>query len=228
MLKLPLLRSLQLALFLCLWAANAPAQESVMMPPPLPGFATAPPPDPDTLPPPPPLEWEPLAPLGPEQGPSTVPAPPALLAPLPPAPALPPPPAPVIALFVGTGPDPAQFELATPRFEVWRSGAEAPEIPTQVKDGLHHTLITSGEPIVVRLLFDPSLTGTALSVTPDKGVLIEPAQGIHIGPSGECLFTVDLEGNQEEGQISFYSMQITTVLRLTTATPETIELLANP
>lgn len=55
-----------------------------------------------------------------------------------------------------------------------------------------------------------------------------PTEGVHIGPSGECLFTVDLEGGQEESQISFYSMKINTVLRLTTATEEVIELMANP
>jgi hypothetical protein len=129
---------------------------------------------------------------------------------------------------VGSGPDPTQFELSKPRFEIWRSGADTPDVPTQIKDGWHSTLIASGESILVRLLFDPSLTGTPLSVTPDKGVIIEPTQGIHIGPSGECVFTVEIEGGQEQGQVSFYSMQITTGLRLTTAAPEMIELFANP
>jgi hypothetical protein len=130
---------------------------------------------------------------------------------------------------LGGPPNPAEFELAKPRFEIWRSGAEAPEIPMYVKDGWHSTLITSGNPITVRLLFDPSLTGTSLSVTPDKGILMTPTQDIFIGASGECLFAVDLEEGQKESQISFYSLQINTVLRLTAATSEGIEfLLANP
>jgi len=199
-----------------------------MTPPPVAGFSTAPPPPPNSLPAPV-LEWEPLPPSPSGGGSSPVPLPVALfVAAPPPAPAQPLPAPPPVVPFVGSPPDPAEFELAKPRFEVWRSGAETPEIPTQIKDGWHSTLITSGNPITVRLLFDPSLTGTPLSVTPDKGVLMTPTQGVHIGPSGECLFAVDLESGQEESQISFYSMKINTVLRLTTASEEVIQLLATP
>ncbi len=224
--KSSLLRCLLLTLGLC--AANLFAQGPVMTPPPWSGLSTVLPPAPNSLPAPV-LEWEPLPPSPSGGGSSSVPLPAALfVAPLPPAPALPLPAPPPVVPFVSSPSDPAEFELTKPRFEIWRNGAEAPEIPTQIKGGLHSTLVTSGDPITVRLLFDPSLTGTPLSVTPDKGVAMTPAQGVLIGPSGECLFTVDLESGQEESQISFYSMKINTVLRLTAATPEFIGLLANP
>lgn len=150
------------------------------------------------------------------------------VAPVPPAPAAPLPPRPAVVPFGSGPPNPAEFELAKPRFEIWRNGAQTPEIPTFVKDGWHITPIAKNESILVRLLFDPSLTGTPLSVTPDRGVTMAPEQNIYIGPTGECLFTVEVDSSQEESQISFYSMQINTVLRLTTATPEVIEAIVNP
>lgn len=212
------------ALLLFLWPADVFAQGT---PPPTAGFSPAPPPAPNSLPAPV-LEWEPLPRSSSGGGSGSVPLPAALfVAPLPPAPAQPLPPPPVVVPFVGGAPNPA-FELAKPRFEIWRVDAETPETPTQIKDGLHSTLIASGNPITVRLLFDPSLTGTPLSVTPDKGIIVALTEGIQVGPTGECMFTVDLEEGQAESQISFYSMQINTVLRLTAATEEFIELMANP
>ena len=199
-----------------------------MTPPPTSGSSTAPPP-PNSLPAPV-LEWEPLPSFPPSGGdPGAVLLPAALfVAPAPPAPAALLPHRPAVVPFGGGPPNPAEFELAKPRFEIWRNGAETPEIPTFVKDGWHSTPIARAESILVRLLFDPSLTGTPLSVTPDTGVTMAPDQNIYIGPSGECLFTVEVDSSQEESQISFYSMQINTVLRLTTATPEVIEAIANP
>ena len=104
MLKLSLLKGFLFALFLCLWAANAPAQEQ-MIPPPVPDFYPSPPPDPDTLPPPPPMDWEALTPQDSQEGSDE---PPSLSVPAPQAEAsIPPAPPPVIEPLIPGLPDPA-------------------------------------------------------------------------------------------------------------------------
>lgn len=219
------------ALFLCLGAGNVSAQEQEMSPPPLPNLGGPAPPNPNSLPPPPPLEWTPIS-TGPSEGePNSVFLPAALFVPpsaavVQEAPAA----ASNCGIFVAGQRDPGPFELATPQIEIWRNGAETPESPMQIKEGVQSAMITSGNPVWIRLLFDPSLTGTAVSVTPSEGVIIQPAQiTFYIGASGECLLLVDLDAHyQEGGEITFYSQQITTGLRLAHATPETIEALASP
>jgi hypothetical protein len=230
MLKLSL-KSILLTLVVCLGWANAPAQEPQMMPPPLSGFSTVPIPGPNSLGPPPPLEWSPLpsAPPGGQSG--TISLPDSLFVSASESTTVFAPETPSnCAIFVNGQSDPALFQLVTPRIEIWRSGAEAPELPIQIKEGLQYTLIAPGNPIWVRLLFDPSLTGTTVAVTASDGVVMQPAAStIQIGPSGECLFTVDiiadLRGNAE---IIFDAQQVTTGLRLTPAPAEVIGELGNP
>lgn len=225
------LRCFLFTLVFCLGWANASAQAPQMLPPPLSGFSTVPIPGPNSLGPPPPLEWAPLpsAPPGGQLASVSLPnslfvqvsEPITVFAPEAPS---------NCALFVNGQSDPALFQLVTPRIEIWRSGAEAPELPIQIKEGLQYTLVTPGNPIVVRLLFDPYLTGTTAAITTTAGVIIQPAvSSVQIGRSGECLFTVDiiadLRGNAE---IIFDAEQVTTGLRLTPAPAEVIEELSNP
>jgi hypothetical protein len=222
LLSLPKLFSL--ALFLCLCVANVPAQDPEMRAPPQPDFPSEPPPDPDSLPPPPPLEWEPLTASAAEEESSAAPLPEALFVQSEPVTTLAPPPEPVTALFAGRESDPVEFEIATPRIEIWRSGAESPESPMEIRGELQTALIASGNPIWIRLLFDPSLTGASVTVTVGEGVIIQPAESVvQIGPTGECLFLVDLDAKQTEGtEISFDSSQITTGLRLTAVPVEIV------
>jgi hypothetical protein len=196
------------SLFLCLGAANLRAQQPDMKAPPLPPFSTALPPDPDSLPRPSPLEWEAL-------GTSTPPQPEA-------ADSVPMPP-PVVALFVSGLPDPQPFVMATPWVEIWRPGAQEPEFITQTKNGPERVLIPIATPVLVRLLFDPSLTGTPITVKTSKEVILQPAvEAIDIGPGGECLFQVQLD-EQSQGEVTFDSQGVVTLLPLQSAPVEIIE-----
>lgn len=215
-------------LILRLGAANLLAQDLQMVPPPLPSSPLIPPPAPNAVPAPPQFEWEPIGPLPQLDPPIDLPQvsiiPPGVADPAMPLSAPPP-----VAPFIGGAPNPIDQWRATPRFEIWRSGAETPEIPVPAKEGWQRTLITNGVPVVVRLLFDPSMTGNPVTITISEGVLIQPAQEVvNIGAGGECLFTVDLDSRQEEGgEITFYTKQVTTGLLLAVASPEMIELMAN-
>jgi hypothetical protein len=192
-----------------------------MTPPPLPGVYRPPPPDPASLPPPPPLDWDPLP--APAPGTETVGPPEPLLVPAPETEteieALP---APITASFLSQ-PDPEPFVLATPWVEIWRDGAEQPELPVQTEKGSERILIASGNPVLIRLLFDPSLTGTPLAVKPTEGVTLQPqVEALNIGAGGECVFLVGLE-EQTQAEIFFYSQGVTTELRFQSA-PAGLEL----
>jgi hypothetical protein len=119
-----------------------------------------------------------------------------------------------VALFVSGLPDPEPFILATPWVEIWRTGAQEPEFITQTEKGPARVLIPIATPVLVRLLFDPSLTGTPVTVKTSKQVILQPAvEAIDIGPGGECLFQVQLD-EQSQGEVTFYSQGVVTVLPL--------------
>ena len=123
-------------------------------------------------------------------------------------------PPPAVAIFVSGMPDPEPFILATPWVEIWRPGAEEPEYITQTDKGPERVLIAIGTPVLVRLLFDPSLTGTPMTVTASKNVSLQPSvEAINIGPGGECVFQVQLD-EQSQGEVTFYSQGVVTLLPL--------------
>jgi hypothetical protein len=194
-----------------------------MKAPPLPAFSTALPPDPDSLPPPSPLEWESLRTSAPPQAVTALgealPVPP----PEPEAADSIPMPPPVVALFVSGLPNLQPFVMATPWVEIWRAGAEEPEYITQTKNGPERVLIPIDSPVLIRLLFDPSLTGTPITVKTSERVILQPAvEAINIGPGGECLFQVQLD-EQTQGEVTFYSQGVVTVVPLQSAPIEIIE-----
>ncbi len=209
-------------LILCLGAAHLPAQQPDMQAPPLPAFTTALPPDPDSLPPPTPLQWESLRtstqpqPITASAG--ALPVPPPAPEPADSAPLEPPP----VALFVSGLPDPQPFILATPWVEIWRPGAQEPEFITQTDKGPARVLIPIGTPTLVRLLFDPSLTGTSITVKASDLVNLQPAvEAINIGPGGECLFQVQID-EQAQGAVAFYLEGVETLLPLQSVPPSMI------
>ncbi len=221
--RLSLPSILLFAFLLCLCAAPIPAQQPDMQAPPLPPFSTALPPDPDTLPRPSPLEWGSLSASTPLQ-PVTASA--GALQVTPPEPdsadsvPISPPP---VALFVSGLPDPQPFVMATPWVEIWRPGALEPEFITQTKNGPERVLIPIATPVLVRLLFDPSLTGTPITLKASDRVILQPAvEAIDIGPGGECLFQVRLD-EQTQGEVTFYSQGVVTELPLQSAPVEIIE-----
>lgn len=227
MLKFSFLRCLLLALFFCLGTASVGAQAPQMMPPPPPDFSTAPPPDPNSVPPPPPLTWEalPQPPAGatnePPQGPLVVPLPQD-------EPVLAPPSVPVKALFLSAPADPLLFQLATPWVEIWRNGATEAELMTETENGPARSLIATGNPILVSLHFDPSLTGTLVAIHASNGVELQPAvDTLIIGPGGECVLQVQLD-NQNQGEITVHCQGVTTVLPLLNAPADIVEALVAP
>jgi hypothetical protein len=127
--SLPGCLTLALVLSLSLLAADLPAQEPEMRPPPIPDVIPPLPPDPDTLPPPPQLEWAPLGPKD-EAGPSSAPGSFDVPAPQPEA-SIAPPPLPVAEPLVSGPPDPTEEEAAKPDVEMWRPESEMPQIPAR-------------------------------------------------------------------------------------------------
>jgi hypothetical protein len=131
---------------------------------------------------------------------------------------------PPVALFVSGLPDPEPFILATPWVEIWRPGAQEPEFITQTDKGPARVLIPIRTPVLVRLLFDPSLTGTPMTLKKSDLVILQPAvEAINIGPGGECVFQVQLD-EQSQGEVLFYSQGVETLLPLQSVPPSMIEL----
>jgi hypothetical protein len=214
MLKFSLLRSLLLTLFLCLPAANLPAQEAELEPPPLPDFATAPPPDPESLESPPSLEWEPLESVDPEQGTNLTPPEPFDV--LPPEPEAPLDQPPISEVVPGKDLDP---EKTRPEeSEVWREESEFPQMPTRLGAQFDRAYITGPEPVLVRLQFDPLAAGSAVVVIPGPGVTVDPPETeFYVGPTGECIVSVALDGTFLRSDMNVYCMGIRTKVPLARA-----------
>jgi hypothetical protein len=210
MLKLSLL----LALFLCLPVANISAQETELVAPPLPDFATAPPPDPESLESPPSLEWEPLDPPDPEQGTSVTPPEPFVV--LPPEPEAPPDAPPVAAILPGEALDP---DKGRPKeSEVWREESEFPQMPTRRHAQFEPVYIEGPEPVLVRLQFDPIAAGSAVVVKPGPGVTVDPPETeFYVEPTGECVVSVALNGDFLQSDINVYCAGIRTKVPLARA-----------
>jgi hypothetical protein len=221
MLKLSLLKGFLFALFLCLWAANAPAQEQ-MIPPPVPDFYPSPPPDPDTLPPPPPMDWEALTPQDSQEGSDE---PPSLSVPAPQAEAsIPPAPPPVIEPLIPGLPDPAGVESAKPDLEIWRPDSETPQVPARLTNLLAPALVTGSTLVTLRVQFDPANAGKSLYVRPGFGISIGAVDAVlTISPTGECILPAQLYDGVSRSHIIFYCEGVKTILPVVRASLADVE-----
>jgi hypothetical protein len=211
MIKFVLAKSFLFALFLCLGAANLPAQQAEMIPPPISSVIPPEPPDPDTLPPPPQLEWEPLAPkdsVEQSSGAAAVAVPP----PLPEAPIAPPPP-PVTEPLLAGPPDPADAEAAKAEVEVWRPESESPQIPARSFNRLAPAYVTGDALVTLRVQFDPAAAGKTVYARPGRGITIGDNGGVRtISPTGECVIAVQLAPGCPRSHIIFYCNGVRTAL----------------
>jgi hypothetical protein len=170
---------------------------SISLPTPLPTPISTPTPAPSISPPV--LERTPLFPVPPPQ----------------PAPGLVPPPRPPPTLFRAGGPDLNRLARAIPLVEVWRAGVVAPQIVGHHGGRYGSVLVAGSEFVTLRLQFHPFLGGKPLVVRRDRGVNIQPPQGIAtISPTGECVLQVQLLPDAGRGQITLYTGGVTTALRL--------------
>jgi hypothetical protein len=222
MIKFTLPKSVLFALFLCLGAANSPAQELEMIAPPIPSALAPPPPNPATLPAPPPLEWAPLVPRDSEDpgGPSEVP----FVPPPQSETAIAPPPPPMVETPLPGQPDPAETDLVKPDVEVWRPEGELPQVPGRRPNQLEQAYIAGTEPVWLRVQFDPLAAGKRVYVRPGTGVTIGSADAVlTVSPSGECLLSAQLDENFARGHVIFYCDGVKTVLPLVRASLPKVE-----
>lgn len=199
-------------LILCLGAANLPAQQAEMIPPPLPSVLPPDPPDPTTLPPPAHVEWEALGPRGgEEEGGGTV----GIVVPPPPLTEVPvdPPPPPMVETPVAGMPDPSEMELAKPEVEIWRESSEWPQVPARTSNRLAKTYVTGTEPVWLRVQFDTRAAGKTVYVKPGPGIAISPSEGFMAVPSnGECVVQAQFMEGLTQGHVVFYCEGVKTVL----------------
>jgi hypothetical protein len=198
-------------LILCLGAANLPAQEQSMIPPPIPSVLPPEPPDPDTLPPPPALSWESLVPRGSEEegGPGEV----VFVPPPQPEASIPPPPPPAVEAPLPGGPDPAEMELAKPEIEVWRQEGEVPQTPARRSNQLAHAFVTGTAPVALRVQFNPLAAGKTVWVKPGRGITLNPPNAIlTVSASGECIVGAQLAEGFSRSHIIVYCEGIKTIL----------------
>jgi hypothetical protein len=208
-------------LILFLGAANMPAQEQGIIPPPLPSVIPPEPPDPDTLPPPPQLEWESLVPKGAEEEGGAV-----VVTAIPPPQAeaeIPPPPPPIVETPLPGGPDPGEVELATPDVEIWRQEGDMPQIPARHSNRLDVAYMTGTEPVWLRVQFDPQAAGKSVLVRPGLGITVNPPRTIlTVASNGECLVLAQLVNGANRSHLIFYCDGVRTVLPIMRAALPTV------
>jgi hypothetical protein len=225
MLNSSLSRCLLCVFSLLLWAANAPAQ--LQIPPPLPDSSAVPPPDPASLPPPPSLEWAPLPPRAPaEEEPSnTVPPPGDLSVPAPqPEAVLPPAPVPDIAAFIPGQSSSSPVDGRASGVEVWREESASPQEPVRQGARFDQAYVAGIDLVSVRILFDPRAAGKTVIVKPGPGVTVDPPETeFRVGPTGDCVVSVAVNGTYLRSYISVYCDGLRTTLPLSRASLATVE-----
>ena len=211
-------------LILCLGAANLPAQQAEMIPPPIPSVLPPEPPDPDTLPVPPQLQWEPLGPKdeggGEGAGAATALIPPAAEAD--PVIAAPPPPVADTPL----PPDPDAMDLVKPDVEIWRGDSEWPQVPARVSNRLDKAYVAGSEPVWLRAQFNPAAAGKKILVRPGRGITVNATgAALTVSPNGECLVQAQLAEGVNRSHVIFYCEGIKTVLPVVRASLSTVILM---
>lgn len=209
-------------LILCLGAANLPAQEQGMIPPPIPSVLPPDPPDPDTLPPPPALAWDALPPRDSAEEPGTIGAvavpPPQLEV------SIAPPPPPMVETPLPGTPDPADKELAKPDVEIWRPEGDLPQIPARFSNQLDQAYVTGTALVILRVQFNRLAAGKRVFVKPGRGITLNPSATIlTVSGSGECIVSAQLAEGLARSHIIFYCEGAKTVLPVVRASLAKVE-----
>jgi hypothetical protein len=157
--------------------------------------------------------------VDPEQGTNVTPPEPFVV--LPPEPEAPPDAPPVAEILPGKDLDP---EKARPEeSEVWREESEFPQMPTRQGAQFDPAYIKGPEPVLVRLQFDPIAAGSAVVVKPGPGVTVDPPETeFYVGPTGECVVSVALDGDFLQSDMNVFCLGIRTRVPLARAPLTTV------
>jgi hypothetical protein len=223
MMKLSLSKSFLLALFLCLGAANVPAQEPQTIPPPPAIYYTVPPPDADTLPPPPQFTWDPLGPKDEGGAGNTVEQ--AIIPPPVADPVVPPPPPPIIETPGER--DPNAMELVRPEVEIWRGDSQWPQIPARFSNWLNPAYVTGTQPVTLLVQFNSAAVGRKVLVRAGLGITVDATGSAPTitanGDHGEYFVQAQLAQGFNRSHVNFYCDGVKTVLPVVRASLATVE-----
>ena len=127
---------------------------------------------------------------------------------------LPPPPIPPLAQTTAP-PTALELQRITPVIEVWRAGAQSPQLPVRRGQHMAPAFIADNQPVMVRLQFDPLAQGKTVWVRRGRGAILDPpTEVLQIRPTGECVVTVRLEENAPRGHLTFHCEGLMTTLPL--------------
>lgn len=141
-----------------------------------------------------------------------------------PARAIPPPPVPEIVSFLPGGSGLAHSKMAMLEVEIWCEGSLSPQRPARRGRRFDLAYLIGTEPAFVRLQFHPLAAGKVVTVKQGPGVTIDPpGTELRVGPTGECVVSVALDGSFLQSDINIYCVGIRTRLPLSRASREIVE-----
>lgn len=118
-----------------------------------------------------------------------------------------------ITLFVHP-PNPAQFQRAVPRVEVWRSGSLVPELVIQ-RGRIHPVRVSGAESLTLVLSWPPISAGKTVEVDGMRSVIVQPLQrSFVIGPTGQVSLVLQLATGAYKGEVSFTTDFVTSIIYL--------------
>lgn len=142
-----------------------------------------------------------------------------------PAPRIPPPPVPETVRFVARAP--TQSQIATPDIEVWRKDSLFPQRPSRRGRRFDTAFLLGTESALVRLQFHLLAAGKTVVVKAGPGVTVDlPGTQLRVGPTGECVVSVALNGSFLQSDITVYCVGVASRLplaRISQAKAETQE-----
>lgn len=102
--------------------------------------------------------------------------------------------------------------------EVWQKDSTTPQRPVRRGRQFELAYLVGTEPALVRLQFHPLAAGKAVIVKPGPGVKVDPSgTEFRVGPTGECVVSVTLDGSFRRSDINIYCVGIRTKLPLSRA-----------
>jgi hypothetical protein len=107
------------------------------------------------------------------------------------------------------------IQRITPVVEVWRPNGQTPQIPARRRNNVLTAFVADSQPLMIRLQFDPAARGVAVLVRTGQGVVLDSAtEGLHINANGDCLLTVHLPDDVNQGHLAVRCGASTTMVRL--------------
>jgi hypothetical protein len=121
-------------------------------------------------------------------------------------------------------PSSIQIQRMTPVVEVWRAGANEPQVPARRGRYLAAAYVGVNELVNVRLQFDPFAAGKAVFVRAGQGVTLESGSDVlRVDLTGKCMVSVRLGEGWPQGGVSFYSEGLTTIQPLVRTSASSVQ-----